>query len=971
MAIATRFAEEDSIKEFVIKYLTVSISMLLTTEKPAEDNSAEGKKKKLQELSLRGKNAKAREKEKKKEELDNLNRTLKKTFIIELARKIQSLRNDEINAHLKGICLSTNKRNKELFDKLNIGILVLLKYWGDPKSLSMRYIQDEEDKEKKRKEEEERQVALQKEMEKKKQEEQQLALAEINSQLREGSTGLRRRKGGKSSSALVPYSLTPRDKIAKKAMLEIDKIKLSLKEKEEIKRNEDQQMHLKIERQKKALKKKLDKRMIEHGVNYRNEKDTIHNVVFAEGEVAYNAVFDSHTGIPQIDLVDLEDEEERDVQAVKIFMKKYSKLWRFLFSKYANMCFSSKPINNFDMYHDKAETMNMAEITKFLKDHGFTQKHITKEELPALIRLINLKKVKRFDLTALTYSGFLEFVMQAAHFIYSRKPYFMNNRPLVEQIKEFFAQMEKSAKERGESMVLFEDPDLTVMADPELLRALNKKLLENPEYPVPEGFKKVKEKTLTSSYQVPYFIKMSDSTKLALEVLDDLVFEKLQFHILEPMVKSKTITKIRPIIRKEFPSKKTAVPRYLDSLEGRVKPKELDKLEPTSYSKIKYFAQRKYNLTENMRLEIVKQPIVKRAQMQECAEVLCELLDAAEKGLTVLPPRNKYGPGGLKNKGILMREHLMEQEMKHEKAREAKLKKISKKYKEQVVKKEEERKQELEATKDQRKAQRQKEREAKKKKYEQLVQRNEERIKEKQQRLEEIANEMRQKAKEEKEATKEQREKWKEEHNEFLEKQKEKIEKELQIMSKEREELDKMKKEYEQKEKETVEKIKSQVVKYFEENKDKLNADKKEKEAVTKFIEKPAVKAVFDKYDVPLKYFFDFYSRSEHHGIEFDLDKQMETMNYKEFIRFGYQSNIVPTLIPIEEMNRTFKLLVRERQQESNDIKLQVLDYKYFIKSLVRIAAIAQDYLGGQKGTRLEKRMEEINKQKEKTAAFK
>lgn len=77
--------------------------------------------------------------------------------------------------------------------------------------------------------------------------------------------------------------------------------------------------------------------MIEHGVNYRNAKDAIHKVVFDEGEVAYNAVFDSNTGLPPIELVDFEDEEERDVQAVKIFVKKYSKLWRALFSKYANI----------------------------------------------------------------------------------------------------------------------------------------------------------------------------------------------------------------------------------------------------------------------------------------------------------------------------------------------------------------------------------------------------------------------------------------------------------------------------------------------------------------------------------------------------------------------------------------------------------------------------------------------------------
>ena len=47
--------------------------------------------------------------------------------------------------------------------------------------------------------------------------------------------------------------------------------------------------------------------MIEHEVNYRNAKDIIHNIIFNEGEVMYNAVFDFHTGIPPIELVELEN----------------------------------------------------------------------------------------------------------------------------------------------------------------------------------------------------------------------------------------------------------------------------------------------------------------------------------------------------------------------------------------------------------------------------------------------------------------------------------------------------------------------------------------------------------------------------------------------------------------------------------------------------------------------------------------
>lgn len=371
-----------------------------------------------------------------------------------------------------------------------------------------------------------------------------------------------------------------------------------------------------------------------------------------------------------------------------------------------------------------------------------------------------------------------------------------------------------------------------------------------------------------------------------------------------------------------------------------------------------------------MKLEIVKQPIAKRPIMQECAELLCDVLDAAEKGLKVLPPRNKYGPGGLKNKGILMREHLMAQQAKIETKRDKKLQKISKQWKTELQQKEEEKQKLLEATKAERKAKRRQEYEKKKSRYQSIVKRNEERLKEREEKLKEINEKLKEQEEAKKAATKEEREKWKEEHREFLEKHREKLKKEIAAMVKEREELAHVQTEYEKKEKETVENVKGQVIKYFKENKEKLQWDKKEKEDVTKFIEKSAVKQVLEKYDVPLKYFFEFYSRSEHHGISFELDKHMETMNYKEFIRFGYQSNIVPALIPVEEMNHIYKLLIRERQDEfdnDDNSKLQVLDYRYFLKALVRIAAIAQDILGGQKGKKLEKRMEEIEQENQKT----
>lgn len=85
--------------------------------------------------------------------------------------------------------------------------------------------------------------------------------------------------------------------------------------------------------------------------------------------------------VPQIKLFDIEEEEEIDREAVKNLMKKYSKLWRNLFSKYENSGFNSKQVYNFDQMNDKLQTISVAEMTKLLKDHDIFPLLINKDEI--------------------------------------------------------------------------------------------------------------------------------------------------------------------------------------------------------------------------------------------------------------------------------------------------------------------------------------------------------------------------------------------------------------------------------------------------------------------------------------------------------------------------------------------------------------------------------------------------------------
>lgn len=80
----------------------------------------------------------------------------------------------------------------------------------------------------------------------------------------------------------------------------------------------------------------------------------------------------------------LEDEEDRDRDAVTEFMKKYVKLWRNLFARYQNVSFAHKnqrDLTSFDHVAKREPILTIAELTKMLKEHEVFPQLINKQEL--------------------------------------------------------------------------------------------------------------------------------------------------------------------------------------------------------------------------------------------------------------------------------------------------------------------------------------------------------------------------------------------------------------------------------------------------------------------------------------------------------------------------------------------------------------------------------------------------------------
>ena len=72
----------------------------------------------------------------------------------------------------------------------------------------------------------------------------------------------------------------------------------------------------------------------------------------------------------------------------------------------------------------------------------------------------------------------------------------------------FTHMFEKGAEARGKPTILFVDPGNVPnpFDDKEVLNALEKRLMDEPDRKVPEGFKKKVEKTPVYQYGVPGFV---------------------------------------------------------------------------------------------------------------------------------------------------------------------------------------------------------------------------------------------------------------------------------------------------------------------------------------------------------------------------------------------------------------------------------------------------------------------------------
>jgi len=545
-----------------------------------------------------------------------------------------------------------------------------------------------------------------------------------------------------------------RNKLTKneeRAMREIEKVKMRRQRRLEDKLFEEERKQMQQEKLKKQIKAELQKRKVEHGVISTSKKR------FKKKELIRETSIERDEPIRKKHLIDLYDfslEEEKDQNDIRNFIRTYKKLLHFLFKTYANSGYSHKNVNSFDAMHNKMETMSLAEAIMMLKKNSIIPELIHKEEAATLVRLVNshIMGDKREGKT-LTFDAFNSFFLQVAMFSFGREPINLSQKPPIDSVKALLKLFEKSALQRGESIKLFENPDHTIIADNDVIKELNRVLKKNPDHPMPEGFKKIKIKEYKSEFKVPEYMPIPEKNKIALEVLDELLAKNFGFHLFEPINKPVFIYKAKPVLKQlmKYPVIKKDVPFVLrnSSLPPKGKKKStrfMDPIPTKAYKDDRSFnksgkrkklnqshtnrsninrsmpaqrygvspdpdstmqRQRVYNdvtpeLGLNLRLEVVKYPMQARDHVQEVAETLEEVLNAASQGLDKLPPRKKYGLHNFLNKAQLMRQEKEDKKNQHLQKKEQQYESHRQKLQDKLKNMKEERKKISQETKPQR-----------------------------------------------------------------------------------------------------------------------------------------------------------------------------------------------------------------------------------------------------------------------------
>jgi hypothetical protein len=258
----------------------------------------------------------------------------------------------------------------------------------------------------------------------------------------------------------------------------------------------------------------------------------------------------------------------------------------------------------------------------------------------------------------------------------------MSHLPPVLSLMKLIEFMKEMYRSNKLSTEMFEDDPGS--GDKDVVRRLNAYLVNDPNTPMPDGYKRVVDRDIEIRYEVPDTASMEISFKDCIEILDDILFTSVGFHILEPMVEITTGYKAKGIAPKK---NRIELPPIHERAGNPVKNRVKDETSQSPSRVIK-----PPNLSPVMKFEIAQAPLDMKETMHECALVLEDVLKSVHLKLNRLINRAPKKQEEIKTQDRLEEEKIRKAEEKRRQRRkqlEEELRK-AKEEREAIIKRKEE-----------------------------------------------------------------------------------------------------------------------------------------------------------------------------------------------------------------------------------------------------------------------------------------
>jgi hypothetical protein len=120
-------------------------------------------------------------------------------------------------------------------------------------------------------------------------------------------------------------------------------------------------------------------------------------------------------------------------------------------------------------------------------------------------------------------------LVQLSFLLAQRPPHNAQHTPPFQALQQFITHCRGVTQNKGQSTALYDDPDSQYFSQSEVIREYNERLKTNPEYILPEGFKKIALPDLQFQFRVSAKLGIPEAHAVGYEIMSAILAEALGY----------------------------------------------------------------------------------------------------------------------------------------------------------------------------------------------------------------------------------------------------------------------------------------------------------------------------------------------------------------------------------------------------------------------------------------------------------